>query len=228
MKKNIFITLMAITSAFALTACAGNTPAETETTPTVSADTVSEANADTEIAAADNTEDTSANAAQESTDSDNNDTSAVTDGETATELGTDVWGITIDPTLFYGYTTEDDTVIINYIGEDAAGSSFLEFTDTEYATPEEAILAVTADMEISDLETIKINGYDMVYASVINEDTEGVQIKESFYAITWKDTTVLIDEFITLGGGDTAKCAIEDLLNNFYLTIQPATEPIDE
>ena len=211
MKKNILITLIAITSAFALTAC-GDTESPESAVAAASPATVAETTVATTETAAATIETT------------------VTDAtETATEFGTEVWGIVIDPTCFVGYSTEDTAngdVIINYIGEDAAGTSLLEIAETDYATPEEAITAAAAGRELTDFETVAVNGYDMTYAAIVSEDTEGVQIAEAYYAITWKDKTIVIDEFVTLGGdsAEAVKAKVEEALNGFYLTVQAAEE----
>jgi len=112
---------------------------------------------------------------------------------------TEDFSVSYDTEKWYGTVDENSVVFLNCL-EAVAGTSYIEISKSDFATPEEAIanIAETKGQDLVEANQFEYNGYN-TYSTWNNipRDTEG-PVLDDFYLVFEKDGKVIVvDECIT-------------------------------
>ena len=145
------------------------------------------------------------------TQTDTTDTAAVDENPGFFE--TDLWSISYDTDKWYGYVSDEGTVIINYLGE-CAGTSLLEISEVDVATASEAVamleekkgkeLTVNDDIQLGD------EYYCLAYAADEVYET-GVYIADFYSIYEHNGKVIILDEVITHDDDDARAEALGEI-----------------
>lgn len=112
---------------------------------------------------------------------------------------TEDFSVSYDNEKWYGKVDENSVVFLNCL-EAVAGTSYIEISKSEFATPKEAIenIAKTKGQDLAEATQFEMNGYN-TYSTWNNipQDAEG-PVLDDFYLVFEKDGKVIVvDECIT-------------------------------
>lgn len=146
-------------------------------------------------------------------------TTEVDPGEFTTEL----WSISYDPEKWHGYEDEGSVIINNL--DAVAGSSYIEITELDAKTVEDAVakLQDTKGKKLTAPEKAEVSGTEcyVVYDEPTDSDEEGVTIFD-YYLIFEKDGNIIvINESITQDPDEARAEALsyefDDVIKTFAL-----------
>lgn len=136
---------------------------------------------------------------------------------------TDSWSISYDTDKWFGYASDDGSVIINNLNA-VAGSSYIEIFEADSATANDAItmLENTRGKALVDPEKVEMNGKECyITYDEVGYAGEGVYIAD-FYIIHEHDgKVIIIDESITHdedgARAEALSYEFDDVVNTFAI-----------
>lgn len=127
---------------------------------------------------------------------------------------TDLWSISYDPDMWYGYISDEGNVIINYLGE-VAGSSYIEISEMDVATAKEAVAILeekkgkelTVNDDIDAEYTCTAYAPDEVYGT-------GLYIADFYTIYENNGKVIIVDESVTHDDDDSRAEALAEIFLN--------------
>ena len=134
---------------------------------------------------------------------------------------TEDFALSYDSELFYGYVPEgyEEEIDVNYLGE-CAGTSMIIIARTDYASVEEALDDLAADVEITDPVSFNRNGCEVWNADkVIKEDNKGVILDDAYYIFEMNDKVFVVDVMTTRDTDKSRAEAITEAMDDVLSTL---------